>query len=258
MIASASDLLNPKALIRHLEIDAAYRTTVDPELPGRITMRAAAASCDGAEAAYAAPASADDDAIWLVVPVANHRAPTRHWGLMAEGFRAHDAVPQESETASGAQMEAEALFRRELRRERRQLVGRWILLGPVALIVAALSYRWIVGPIVRGADSNGAAGAIDTAVRLTLSIYASLYLWAAAAALAHLMWEWGVAGYWCRKEGQLPRPSTGGGSRAIFEALVPRRWHGPRAGPVWHGATRQGLLYRRTVTRRATGAASEQ
>ncbi|WP_419552851.1 hypothetical protein [Candidatus Poriferisodalis sp.] len=253
VIASASDLLNPNAPVRHLVIDAAYRTTFDRDSPGRITMRAAAGACDAAETAYSAPAVAQYDAIWLVVPVANHRAPSRHWGLLRERFSVSDAVPQHSDQALEAHKDVEARFRRELRRERWLTVGAWIFFGPVALVVAALSYRLIFGLIDEDARTASPAEAVDTAVLWILSIYTSLYLWASAAAVVHLCWESIVARYWCRKEGQSARPQSGGGAAAIFEALAPRRWHGPRDAPTWHGGTRAGLLYRRIVTRSAAG-----
>lgn len=231
VIAATPDMADPAALVRCLFVDARFGLELDRNAPGCITMQASELSLDERPTAFLERQDGvSDAALWLIVPLSNHRPATRFWGHISEKADVARAVPGFEDSLVGDQ--GRDGVQRALIVDRVLTALWWLAFGPATFVVA----RWLRSDLA-GASNAGSASLLESVSAWVIAVYFGALAWLAIYAFVDLIWQSVVAASWRRDELQSPWYSPERGFGAIMAAFLPIR--GRRHGrPRWNGGTR--------------------
>ena len=227
VIASARDIFDTESWVRCLVVDA-DTLYLPKQSRGWVAVRGAdPSSVDAPVVHRRRHKDVPDGAVWLIVPTSAYCPPAAAWGEAAERLDQQTRATIEAAlTADCRDIDNEDYVRDWVKWNRKVTQTIWVVLGPVALVVAILALA------LASAFVERLPAAFETFVEVgivTLGWYLSACAAVSGFACGHLLWETLAARNWRRLENQAQGDWKGGTDECIVVGRLIRR--GPSLRP---------------------------
>ena len=188
VIASVQDMFEPTSLVRCIVVNSYTLHLVEGDPHAVVLLTADPLSLEEPNVHRHAQKDVPADALWLIVPTSNYRAPSTFWGQMPERHNNKtmpiDSIPQESDD-----IDNEDCVKERMTDERYTRIAFWIYLGLI------LGFFWLYEKLFPQVSEPISVFSVSWRVYV-IALFAALLQLAVAAIRARC---------WRRRDGQTRR-----------------------------------------------------